>query len=364
MRRIFLVALVVLVVQLSSEPQISAASKTSDSEGKKCRRIGLLSTDEYGDTLICKRVSGKRIWQYDETIRDAIPATNLKVKRDWLPSVSASRFVFTWDSAENYGEQFGTLIYWNATFPATKYEYSVTDVKTAVFDFLSIQPVCFTILSELKGASATVLANAACEDPTTVFTTTTTTTIPQTKPNAPSNIKLSNFDTVLGTATLSWRDNSANESNFYITDKAVEAGATLSSIWRNVAANTTSMTVSGLKSGYRYCFAVFAANSRYVSDWSENTCFTFGSSTPSNSNSTTTTIPKLNYGSGYGDSCTSFGSNLLGKNYQCGIGGGSLTITSPDVMGRTSGIYSDKYGNNQRNVTCTWDYGWGRYNCK
>jgi hypothetical protein len=360
-----LIVLITAFVQLLPEARVSGNFNTSDSEGQKCSKIGLLSSDSLGNSLRCARIRGKRIWQFKNTEQSAIPATNLSVIRKWHGGTSS--LLFSWDTLEIYGTQNANLIYWNAQSPDIKFEYPVTNRKSADIWIRDAIPVCFTILSVLTNGKSSVLANPACEDPATVFTTTTTTTtttIPQTKPNAPSNIKLSDFDTVLGTATLSWKDNSANESNFYITDKAVVAGTALSSIWRKVAADTTSMTVSGLKSGYRYCFDVLAANSRYVSDWSGTTCFTFGSSTSSNSNSTTTTIPKLNYGSGYGDSCTSAGSNLLGKNYQCGYNGGSLTITSPDVMGRTSGIYSDKYGNNQRNVTCTWDYGWGRYNCK
>ena len=103
------------------------------------------------------------------------PATNLKVKRTWLPSSTFSNFMFTWDVPENWDTQFGTLIYWNATVPTGQYKISVTNLKTLTIDFQSIQPICFTILSETKDSGT--LANAVCEDATTVFTTTTTTTV-------------------------------------------------------------------------------------------------------------------------------------------------------------------------------------------
>ena len=185
MRRVVLVILIVLFMQLSSGPQISAALRISDSEGQKCRKVGLSSSDNWGSDLVCRRVSGKRIWQYDETNQSAIPATNLKVKRTWLASSTASKFLFTWDSLENWDTQYGTLIYWNAAFPTYQYRYPVTNAKTVTFDFLSIQPICFTILSEVKVSLAATLANAACEDATTVFTTTTTTTTTTVAPRKP-----------------------------------------------------------------------------------------------------------------------------------------------------------------------------------
>ena len=375
MRRVVLVILIVLFMQLSSGPQISVALRISDSEGQKCRKVGLLSSDNWGNDLVCRRVSGKRIWQYDETNQSAIPATNLKVKRTWLASSTASNFLFTWDSLENWDTQFGTLIYWNATFPTYQYKYPVTNAKTVAFDFQSIQPICFTILSEVKVSGATTLANAACEDATTVFTTTstTTTTIPLTKPNAPSKIALNNFDPALGTATLSWQDNSTNESGFYITDKAVAAGTPLSSIWQNVAANTTSLKVTGLKSGYKYCFDIFAANSAGVSNWSGNTCFTTGNTASSISNSTTTTtsttspMPTLSfsenrYGSG---TCSLFSANLnMSSVFQC-PGSSWLTLYGqPQKIYSFPAIFKRAYEWNGTNVSCSWDSWWLLYFCR
>ena len=145
---------------------------TSRAEVDRAKYINLRFLDKDLDGIVCEVEK----LQTEIPVASLIPATNLKVKRTWLASSTTSRFLFTWDSLENSDTQFGTLIYWDATLPSYQNKISVTNLKTLTLDFQSIQPICFTILSEIKVSGATTLANAACEDARTVFTTTTTTT--------------------------------------------------------------------------------------------------------------------------------------------------------------------------------------------
>lgn len=172
------------IVVLSSTP-ISAKSISEVKDGQKCSKVGQLSSDNDGNELVCKRIRGKRVWQLASEEKSVIAATNLKVQRAWGSTAGSAKFTFSWDSFENWGTQTATLIYWNAAFPSYQYRYPATDVKSVVIDFLSIQPVCFTILSESKRFGINVLSNAACEDVATVFTTTTTSTTTTVAPRRP-----------------------------------------------------------------------------------------------------------------------------------------------------------------------------------
>ena len=148
---------------------------TSRAEINRAKYIQLKYLDKDLDGVVCEIEK----LQTQIPVTSPIAATNLKVKRTWLASSTASNFLFTWDSLEDYDTQFGTLIYWNATLPNYQYKILATNLKTLTFDFQSTQPICFTILSEIKVSGATTLADAACEDTRTVFTTTTTTTAPR-----------------------------------------------------------------------------------------------------------------------------------------------------------------------------------------
>lgn len=159
---------------------------TSRAEVNRAQYLKLQLLDKDLDGIVCEVEK----LQVQLPVSSPVPATNLKVKRIWLTSSTASKFVFTWDSIENLDTQLGTLIYWDATLPTYQYKISVTNLKTLTIDFLSIQPICFTILSEIKVNGATILANSACEDPRTVFTTTTTTTVRRILIPKPSPISI------------------------------------------------------------------------------------------------------------------------------------------------------------------------------
>ena len=166
---------------------------TSRAEVDRAKYIKLLFLDKDLDGIVCEAEE----LQTQIPVTSPIPATNLKIKRTWLASSTASNFLFTWDSLENWDTQFGTLIYWDATLPTYQYKISATNLKTLTFDFQSIQPICFTILSEVKVSGATTLANAACEDARTVFTTTTTTTTTTTVPRTVTTVrKILTFQTM------------------------------------------------------------------------------------------------------------------------------------------------------------------------
>jgi len=145
---------------------------TSRAEVNRAQYLKLRLLDEDLDGIVCE----VETLQVQQSFSRPVPATNLSVKRTWLASNTASKFVFTWESIEQLDTQLGTLIYWDATLPTNQFKISATNLKTLTIDLLSIQPICFTILSEVKVNGETTLANPVCEDPSTVFTTTTTTT--------------------------------------------------------------------------------------------------------------------------------------------------------------------------------------------
>ncbi|MGA2496903.1 MAG: Ig-like domain-containing protein [Tepidisphaeraceae bacterium] len=81
---------------------------------------------------------------------------------------------------------------------------------------------------------------------------------PVVVPNAPSNLT-SSYNSKTRKATLSWKDNSSNETGFHMW-YSTNNGTTWQ-VYSTLAANTTSLTTSALTQGLTYLFAVSAFNS-------------------------------------------------------------------------------------------------------
>ena len=174
----------------------------------------------------------------------------------------------------------------------------------------------------------------ACEDEalqlaqsttTTAATTTTTSTIP-VAPSAPSGLALNVRSPFDGTALLSWADNSSNEDNFYVSsvDPVKLVNVPLSSIWYKGIKNQTSMTATGLMSGYTYCFWVMAVNTFGLSPWSAPICSLAGTATTTSTAYVPPTVPYIpSFGGG-----SSSSSNWLGCYFKGQKMWGNVYISS------------------------------------
>lgn len=90
----------------------------------------------------------------------------------------------------------------------------------------------------------------------------------QTKPAAPSNLYVVNV--AASTIVLSWKDNSNNESGFFV-HRMVEGGAGYTTVG-SVGANATGYKDTGLADGTKYIYVVTAYNGIGSSNFS-NACF-------------------------------------------------------------------------------------------
>lgn len=81
-------------------------------------------------------------------------------------------------------------------------------------------------------------------------------------PAAPSNVQATPTDSTH--IRLAWKDNSNNETGFYISDGVLSEAT--------VGANTTSHTMGGLDPGSYHCYHIYAFNSYGNSAWSDWTC--------------------------------------------------------------------------------------------
>jgi hypothetical protein len=110
--------------------------------------------------------------------------------------------------------------------------------------------VLLTIVTMISGSFS--LLNAA-DSAGISGTVTTLGEVASTKPNAPSNLRLTTSGT---SVTATWRDNSNNEDGFIVCYKDPNNGWQ----YKRVRANTTSYTANNLKRGKSYPFVIFAFN--------------------------------------------------------------------------------------------------------
>ncbi|MBR4835238.1 MAG: fibronectin type III domain-containing protein, partial [Thermoguttaceae bacterium] len=82
---------------------------------------------------------------------------------------------------------------------------------------------------------------------------------------APTDLKISNYDRVSGTATLSWTDNATTETQYEVKSLQPWNGE-----WKLVGtygANTTNRLCTRLEFGESYHYQVRAVNATGVSEW-------------------------------------------------------------------------------------------------
>jgi titin len=122
-------------------------------------------------------------------------------------------------------------------------------------------------LAVFGGYTYTYRVAAFSGNGTSLYSNTANQAVPPgaTPPLAPSNVAASNVTRT--TLTLSWLDNSNNESGFTI-QRAENNSFTKNLVTVNVGANATSYNDSGLKKNTKYYYRVLAFNANFTSPWS------------------------------------------------------------------------------------------------
>jgi hypothetical protein len=126
-----------------------------------------------------------------------------------------------------------------------------------------------------------VLTEANPTPPTTITPPTTAPPAAVVVPPAsPSGLTTTSLGA--GSVRLDWVDSSANEEGFLLqrNDTPVPAGTTVANWPYKIPANTTSYTVSGLSGAVQVCFAVASYNAAGASAFTNYSCVSTGSQTP------------------------------------------------------------------------------------
>jgi hypothetical protein len=87
------------------------------------------------------------------------------------------------------------------------------------------------------------------------------------------------LEAIAGQLTLTWQDNSNNESNFDI-QRCLGTGCTTFSSLASVGANITTYVDTAVVEGSTYCYRVDASNSGGVSAFSNTACGTVAFTIP------------------------------------------------------------------------------------
>lgn len=140
-------------------------------------------------------------------------------------------------------------------------------------------------------------------------------------PNAPADVKLSNYDAISKTIEVSWTDNASNEAGFTV-QYSYDGGAT----WyvdASCAANTQHRTTTGLVAGRSYQFRVCAFNDDGASDWAYSEVFLVEASAkvPASPTNLTATLDGFNATLAW----TDVASDESGYKVECKAGSGAWT---------------------------------------
>jgi len=146
-------------------------------------------------------------------------------------------------------------------------ERSTDGVNFSVLASVAANTTIYDDLAVFGGFTYTYRIAAFNADGASGYSNTSSATVPpnDTAPAAPSNLSASNVQQT--TLTLTWTDNSNNESGFTI-QRATDSAFTKNLVSINVGPNVTSFNDSGLARKTKYFYRILAFNLNFSSPWS------------------------------------------------------------------------------------------------